>query len=338
MGDKPYSQQMLTLADKWMQGTITEEEKKIFVEWYNAFDDRSLSYDLSTPPALKEEIYNAIQQKINVDTPATTGRVGNWRHTWQIAAAVITIAFITIAIVLFNKQPNVQQNVTSAIKPTPVKETQSKAVSYIRTIILPDSSTVVLQANSSLIYPDTFAGNTREVTLTGEAYFDIKHLSTPFIIHTAKVNTTVLGTAFNIKTDSNAAIVTVSVIRGKVKVEEGGKKLAVLTANQQIRYNTTQSKSIETQVPALTATTDWTKRDMEFEDVSFQTVADLLSRRYGVEIGFKNAALAKCTIKAFFNGLEPLEGVLKSLCTISNSVYTKLPDNNILLDGEGCSN
>jgi ferric-dicitrate binding protein FerR (iron transport regulator) len=51
-----------------------------------------------------------------------------------------------------------------------------------------------------LEFPDEFKGKTREVYLSGEAYFDVKHADkVPFIIHTGNVSTTVLGTAFNIK-------------------------------------------------------------------------------------------------------------------------------------------
>src|SRR5690606_2603405 len=67
-------------------------------------------------------------------------------------------------------------------------------------LLLPDGSTVLLNNNSSLDFPQQFTGDTREVILKGEAYFDIKpDASRPFIIHTGKVKTRVLGTAFNIR-------------------------------------------------------------------------------------------------------------------------------------------
>jgi ferric-dicitrate binding protein FerR (iron transport regulator) len=148
----------------------------------------------------------------------------------------------------------------------------------------------------------------------------------------------VLGTAFNIQAYPDSKDVTVSVIRGKVRVENNQKILAVLTPNQQVTYNSSEAENAGTRkVDAASIITDWTKQDMVFEDVSFQTVADLLSRRYGVSIGFKNGLLAKCTIKAFFNGTEPLDKVLESLCLISNSVFTRFDNGNIILDGEGCS-
>ena len=75
---------------------------------------------------------------------------------------------------------------------------------------------------------------------------------------------------------------------------------------------------------------------MVFEDISFEKVSQLLSRRYAIDINFKNSSLKKCTIKAFFNGTEPLEKVLDVLCIISNASYTRTDNKSILLDGQGC--
>lgn len=65
---------------------------------------------------------------------------------------------------------------------------------------LPDGSTVLLNEGSELSYSTSFGKQAREVTLTGEGYFDVQHnLSKPFKVLTGNVTTTVLGTAFNIK-------------------------------------------------------------------------------------------------------------------------------------------
>ncbi|HVV02934.1 MAG TPA: FecR family protein, partial [Puia sp.] len=86
-------------------------------------------------------------------------------------------------------------------------------------LLLPDSTQVWLNASSTLEFPEHFRTNKREVTLSGEAYFDVRHSEkTPFIIHTGKVSTTVLGTSFNIKAYPDRQHIIVSVSTGKVKV------------------------------------------------------------------------------------------------------------------------
>ncbi|MEM9687654.1 MAG: FecR domain-containing protein, partial [Bacteroidota bacterium] len=70
-------------------------------------------------------------------------------------------------------------------------------------VTLPDGSTVILNAESSLTYPKNFTDSIRQVTLTGEAFFDIKRNTTqPFIVKTEYLSVKVLGTAFNVKSYS----------------------------------------------------------------------------------------------------------------------------------------
>ncbi|TZF82517.1 hypothetical protein FW774_13480 [Pedobacter sp. BS3] len=85
--------------------------------------------------------------------------------------------------------------------------------------------------------PGRFNGNTREVYLTGEAFFQVTHNpQKPFIAHTDGLNTCVLGTSFNINAYPQLAQVRVSVATGKASVTANHKVLAMLAANQQVAY------------------------------------------------------------------------------------------------------
>jgi ferric-dicitrate binding protein FerR (iron transport regulator) len=207
---------------------------------------------------------------------------------------------------------------------------------YTRQIVLPDGSTVVLHAGSTLDYPAAFPDSSREVSLKGEAYFDVRHDNKkPFIIHTGTVRTIVLGTAFNISSDSNR--ITVSVTGGKVRVENGRKVLAELTPNQQIVYDVPQDATQQKTVNAEQLVTNWTKQDMIFDGDTFGGIAGVISQRYGVTVRFRDPALAKCRIVASFSGTETLENVLETLCTIQNASYTRnQEDKSIEIDGKGC--
>ncbi len=83
-------------------------------------------------------------------------------------------------------------------------------------VILPDGSKVYLNKHSSLIYPEKLEGQTREVTLNGEAFFEIqKNEARPFLVKSGQTITKVVGTSFNVNnTDSSTVIVTV--VTGKV--------------------------------------------------------------------------------------------------------------------------
>lgn len=256
--------------------------------------------------------------------------------TWpRVAAAAIILLSIAGLYRYGGRHMRDGQVVQSPTNP----DVNGDPVAYIQQRRLPDGSTVILHANSHLEYPSNFSDSAREVTLTGEAYFDIVHeTARPFIIHTGGVKTTVLGTAFNIKAYPGAMKVVVSVTQGKVKVENGARLLAVLTPDQQVIYTIPADKVEEQKVDAESVVTDWTHEDMIFEGSSFEAVADVLSRRYGVSVNFKNPKLRKCMIKAYFKGTEPLSKVLEVLCTISNTHYTRddRDDRKVTLDGPGC--
>jgi ferric-dicitrate binding protein FerR (iron transport regulator) len=253
------------------------------------------------------------------------------RAPWRALAVAASITALLVLGVIWWKRP---------ASPQVIAQTESNAVpvAYTRHIVLPDGSTVVLHAGSRLLYPAAFTGNTRELTLAGEAYFDIVHREAqPFIIHTGRVTTTVLGTAFNIRAYDSSREVMVSVTKGRVRVENGQQVLAELTPNQQITYNLQQAQAQQQEVNAVRIVTDWTKKDMVFASIPFEQIASLLSQRYGVPVRFKNEALKHCLIRASFSGTESLKDVMTVLCEVRNATYTIGPDGGVEIDGEGCN-
>ncbi len=279
----------------------------------------------NVPQIDKEKIFNTII------TPAPVVMLQK-RVTWLRIAAAACIVVLAAAGIYFwlNSSPKeeVSQQVTQPV---------NQPASYTRYITLPDGSTVVLHANSSITYSPGFNSNARTLILSGEAYFDIAHDTTkPFTIYTGNVKTTVLGTAFSIKAYPGEGEISVAVTRGKVQVADDKKILAVLSQNQQVVYNVRQSTATQQLVNATELVTGWTKQDMVFEEVSFESIINILNNRYGVRIEFNNPALKPCLIKASFSGTERLEKVLEVLTTIRGSTYTRKSGNSYVIDGSGC--
>ncbi|HEX2607406.1 MAG TPA: FecR family protein, partial [Flavisolibacter sp.] len=107
------------------------------------------------------------------------------------------------------------------LKPSLKVETTRKAVSEVSTrlgsktkLLLPDSTIVWLNAGSKLTYNDHFGTTNRNTTLTGEAFFDVRKSSIPFIIKANGVQIKVLGTAFNVKSYPNEKTTETSLVRG----------------------------------------------------------------------------------------------------------------------------
>jgi len=280
----------------------------------------------SLPSADWEGMYARI-----VKMPANRVIPGKRVH-WRTLAVAASIGALVLLGVLWWKRPASPQMVAGA-------ESYAVPVAWTRHIVLPDSSTVVLHAGSRLLYRTAFSGHTREVTLAGEAYFDIVYRQEqPFIIHTGQLKTTVLGTAFNIRAYDSSREVMVLVTKGRVRVEDGRQVLAELTPNQQITYNLRQAQAQQQEVNATRVVTDWTKKDMVFASISFEQIASTLSQRYGIPVRFKNEALKHCPIRASFSGTESLKDVMAVLCEVRNATYTIDPGKGVEIDGEGCNN
>jgi transmembrane sensor len=198
-------------------------------------------------------------------------------------------------------------------------------------VVLPDSSIVWLNADSKLQYKeDTLA---REVTLSGEGFFEVVKDTKPFVVKAGKCITTVLGTSFNIRAYNNEAVA-ITVATGKIRVQDEKKHITVLTANKQITLaQTTVERTVDANVAQA-----WLHGRFEIDNETFETVANTLSRKYGVSFHFENDALRKCTFIASFDEQATLERILGLLCKINNSTFRISEDQQeVYISGQGCS-
>lgn len=209
----------------------------------------------------------------------------------------------------------------------------SQTTPYARHIMLPDSSRIILEANSTLTISRDFNQSTRTVELKGEAYFDVRHNpGKPFIINSGELKTTVLGTAFNIKAWPKEKQISIVVTRGKVMVQSPQKTLALLTKNQEITYNKEDKASDkENKVEAKKIVTDWTKKEMDFNAINLENIIKAISKRYQKTIIIKNRALAQNKLVVSFNGTETLENVLSTLCQITDNAQYKVENDDIII-------
>jgi transmembrane sensor len=339
----PEKNRLRELAEKWLKGEITPEEKAFIEQWYNNEPGKPVFWETPESEAeVRDRIFSRLQASIAASKPdeeTPVIRINQFRRNIRRIAAIAAIFAVAILGIrfLFQREKQIITSAEQVSLVAPDARVLDQTTNYTRHLTLPDGSTVVLKANSKLDYSGNFSGKSREVILVGEAYFDISHdEKRPFIIHTGEVKTTVLGTAFNINANPQSRRIVIAVTRGKVKVEKQDKVLAILHPNQQVICNPNAAEGELKEVNAEALVTDWTRQDMVFDGQSFLQIVDLLNRRYGVDIRLNNAALEHCTIKAFFNGTESLDKVLDVLCIISNSRYSHPDEKQYIIDGEGC--
>lgn len=198
-------------------------------------------------------------------------------------------------------------------------------------MILPDSTEVWLNAESSISYPATFDSKLRKVSVSGEAYFKVKHNSQwPFEVETKGQTTHVLGTEFNINAYDVSNIRT-TLFTGSVAVSAtGGKQGFALVPGQTASFNT--SSGIFTSIDADTAAVrSWLHGRFVFENQSLARIMKELSRWYNFNYHFTDHSLANTV----FMGSVPRYGDFREVLDIlekSGGIRFSLKGKEVIID------
>ena len=148
---------------------------------------------------------------------------------------------------------------------------------------LSDGTQVWLNSESSLVFPVRFGDGPREVTVTGEAYFDVAHdASRRFVVHADTVSVSVYGTAFNISSYADEGAIETTLVRGSVEVRSGHRR-AMLQPGQQARVGR-EGAIFDVRQVAAEDYAAWTRGLFTFNDETIASICRKLSRWYGVEI------------------------------------------------------
>jgi len=271
--------------------------------------------------------YERISDLVKQRTKTTDKQRLSFMQILYRSAAILLLPFIGLSIYFFIQTINSNRFIqTEIVEILDSVGTQSR-------VILSDGTIATLKDGSQLcLRRDFLSGNTREVTLEGEAFFEIAHNpDKPFIIHTKGIKTTALGTAFIVRAVPDETSITVTVIEGKVKVEEGIKLLATLEANQQFIYGiefnylqekTIEAEKIEAEKVETETETHWQPHELIFHNMPFGDIVQDLANRHGVSIVFENEVLKRLRIDALLDNRDSIDALLKFLCALQQATYT----------------
>lgn len=155
--------------------------------------------------------------------------------------------------------------------------------------VLSDGTKVWMNSGSELVFPTRFQGNRREVTLKGEAYFEVTaNQEKPFYVRTGEARVRVLGTAFNVMAYKEDACIEVALLRGKVSFDVEEREF-VLEPGEIATLNR-ESGNTAVRKGDVAAIVDWTTGRFNFEDISLSELVVKLERWYGVKFVFGDEA------------------------------------------------
>jgi transmembrane sensor len=261
--------------------------------------------------------------------------------SWMIAASLVPFFVIGAWVMHFSR----------AVK---VAQAQSLTAGYGKRVrsTLPDGSVVWLNSGSVITYNNSKSGK-REINLTGEAYFDVKHdTEHPFIVHAGKLNIVVLGTAFNVKAYQADAYIETTLLRGKVEILNDARpgSIIVLKPNEKVAINKLRNnvkRLVVSNQPVADSVanlqnedvvknpvpdneiieTAWVSNYLTFKREAFDDLAGRLERWYNVNIIFDNNKYADRQFTGRFKDQDITE-VMDAL-QLTGSFHYRINNNQI---------
>jgi len=296
------------LFQRYQSGKASSKDRKIVEDWFASFDGLQ---EQPMDEAAQSKLFGPMDRKIQsvlYHRPS---------YAWIKAAAII---LVIISAGLFIRRFNSTQTQLITYQVIKVPNGVKKEIT------LPDSSIIYLNSGSSISIPSDFADKKRELSLTGEAFFIIKHNARkPFTLHAGKLLIADIGTSFDVKAFPKERQIRVAVETGSVAVEKttAGRKPAVLVGamikNQQLIYNKASDSHTLSKIPSANIAA-WHNNQLRFDNASFAEIALQMERWYNVTVKLTNNGMAERRYTISFEN-EPVNHVLDVLTRLSGTSY-----------------
>ena len=271
-----------------------------------------LYFDLKKYPA--EQAWGKVESRIHnrISSGNTIIRKLISNPLYRVAAAILVAAVLLVS----GYEAFYNPSATVAV----LELTATDQV--LNTFTLPDGTLVTLNSDTKVFYPKKFGRKTREITIEGEAFFEVKpNKNKPFIIHAGKAQIKVLGTSFSVSAYPDTKLVEVIVQTGKVQVMNQmtealqtdeliltpGDKGTLVYASKTLQKTTNHD-------PNFLA---WKTRNLIFKATSLREVIGNIEKVYKVNIRLADPKLNELLLTAQFNNY-PLDFILKVIETTFN--------------------
>ena len=306
---------ILLLIEKQLKGQPNDAETATLRQWRGEQPSHEAIYRQlekiwqESGVILQEPMYNAedawdkVDDRLGHGKGNTVPRVRVMFTRIAMAACLTGLLFFAGWLFIHKKTPSLQLATAGAAN---------------KPLTLPDGSQVVLRKGATLSYPETFSGREREVSLTGEAYFEVQHdAAHPFRIQTTRATLEVLGTSFTINTAAGQDELVVNT--GKVlftnKANTGDKH--IILPHQ---YSKLDAKGFAIKPLDNPNFLSWKTGMLVFDNTPIDQVAAALADHYNVFIKPDSLLMKQRvvpTITAKFNQ-QPIDSVLEEIKLLVN--------------------
>lgn len=237
---------------------------------------------------------------------------------WQGIAALLVLALAVVTAYL-----------TRTERPTELLQAYSPP-GQMTQLALADGSEVMLNGATTLIYPDQFLTDQREVVLIGEANFKVKaDPKHPFVVKTDGVKVTALGTEFNVKAYAHNPKVESTLLQGSVKVNYGDDGETMLHPSEQLVYDRI-TKEATVEHPYLNDITAWQSGELAFNNATLNEIFNSLDAQFPQRFVFTPSELPTERYTFIFAKGTPLQQVMTVICDVAGTIQANV-------DAEQCS-
>jgi len=302
------------LIFNYLQGKASKEEIEALETWLSDSVENVTYYkqlrniwDSSVDlPVSTENALSHVMKQIDHQYKAIT-----FWHFWQKVAAVLLFPLL-LSVAWFGITRNAEHR-----RMETAYNTVNAAFGSFSSLELPDGSRVWLNSGSSLKYPMRFSEHNRHVYLNGEAYFEVhSDARSPFFVNTPYFAVQATGTRFNVATYKNNLVPSVTLVEGKVSVQEisqgrHNETLASLLPGQHMEYDTLLGKTVIQTVDTYKYVA-WKDGKLVFRNDLLSEVARRISLQYNVDIEVIGDKINNNRYRATFEN-QPLNELLELL-------------------------
>ncbi|GEP94265.1 FecR family protein [Chitinophaga cymbidii] len=221
-----------------------------------------------------------------------------WQRAWVKAAGAAAILVAGAVGFQLSRQHAPHQQEAMAI----AWKTVTTAAGQRIVIHLRDSSDIYVNGGSTVMYPETFAQNSREIKLLeGEAFLDVaQDPQRPFVISTGDIHVNVLGTSFNVRNYSHENAVDVAVKTGRVAINNGKAESVLLSPGKKAVFSKRSGEATLADV-RTTMVDGWISNNLVFTDMKLEDVFKSLRYNYGLHFKIENSAVLNKHIRGAFH-------------------------------------
>ncbi len=316
------------LIAKAILGEATPEELAFLEQWKTANESNKKMFDQYV--VLWKKTWQS-SLRLDIDVDAEWKRMDQYIGSTQKQAPVFSIkrsfyyaaAAAAVVVIIFFGYRFYDHHFSSE---SVIASTISHQAS------LSDGTSITLNKQSKLFYPKNFTGNTREVKLQGEAFFDVAHnKENPFIIHATNLDVRVVGTSFYVNTTVDSTVVIVN--SGRVAVYTPKKDTVYLNPGDKAVFAKANGR-IEKMINADLNYIAWKTHVFDFDNAPLSEVIRQINKSYDCTIKISSSSLQNCRVTTTFNQLS-VEQMMDILQRMLDLQIDK-KDSQIELRGRGC--